>query len=62
MTKLKRFFQQETVLSVAAVLAVVSALFVRPDGEYLGYIDWRTLAILFSPDDGDGGPAAAGVL
>ena len=48
MTKLKRFFQQETVLSVAAVLAVVSALFVRPDGEYLGYIDWRTLAILFS--------------
>lgn len=48
MTKLKRFLQQETVLSVAAALAVLSAFFVRPDAAYLGYIDFRTLAILFS--------------
>lgn len=48
MTKLKQFFKQETVLAVAAALAVVSAFFVRPDAAYLGYIDWRTLAILFS--------------
>ena len=33
---------------MAAVLAVISAFFVPPDGEYLGYIDFRTLAILFS--------------
>jgi acyl-CoA synthetase (AMP-forming)/AMP-acid ligase II len=33
---------------VAVVLAVVSAFFVPPDGAYLGYIDYRTLAILFS--------------
>ena len=48
MTKLVRFVKQEAVLSVAAVLAVISAFFVPPDGEYLGYIDFRTLAILFS--------------
>ena len=33
--KLKRFIQQETVLSVAAVLAVVSAFAVPPDAGYL---------------------------
>lgn len=46
--KLKQFIQQETVLTAAAVLAVVSAFFVPPDAQYLGYIDLRTLAILFS--------------
>ena len=46
--KLKQFIQQETVLTAAAVLAVVSAFFVLPDAQYLGYIDLRTLAILFS--------------
>ena len=46
--KLKRFLKRETVLSVAAVLAVLSMFFVPPDADYLGYIDLRTLAILFS--------------
>ena len=46
--KLKQFLQQETVFTAAAVLAVVSAFFVPPDVQYLGYIDLRTLAILFS--------------
>ena len=46
--KLKQFIQQETVLTAAAVLAVVSAFFIPPDAQYLGYIDLRTLAILFS--------------
>ena len=46
--KLKQFIQQETVLTAAAVLVVVSAFFVPPDVQYLGYIDLRTLAILFS--------------
>lgn len=48
MKLLKQFIQQETVLTAAAVLAVVSAFFVPPDAQYLGYIDLRTLAILFS--------------
>lgn len=45
--KLLHFFKQETVLCAAFVLAAVSMLFVPPDKEYLGYIDFRTLAILF---------------
>ena len=48
MMKLKRFLQQETVLAAAAVLAVLSACFVHPDAAYIDYIDFRTLAILFS--------------
>ncbi len=60
--KLKQFIQQETVLTAAAVLAVVSAFFVPPDAQYLGYIDLRTLAILFFPDDGHGRAAAAGLF
>lgn len=44
----KRFIQQETVLSVAIVLAVLSSFFVYPDRQYIDYIDFRTLGILFS--------------
>lgn len=39
--------KKEAVLSVAVILAVVSSFLVHPDKEYLGYIDFRTLAILF---------------
>ena len=45
--KMIRFCKQETVLCAACALAVVSMLFVHPDREYVGYIDFRTLAILF---------------
>ena len=45
--KIIRFFKQETVLCAAFALAIVSMLFVRPDKEYLGYVDFRTLALLF---------------
>ena len=46
--KIKQFVKQEIVLCVAAVLAVLSMFFVPPDAAYIGYIDLRTLAILFS--------------
>ena len=46
--KVLQFIKQEAVLSVATVLAVASAFAVPPDGEYLGYLDLRTLAVLFS--------------
>ncbi len=46
--RLLRFVRAETVLSVAVVLAVLSAFVVPPDAEYTGYIDWETLALLFS--------------
>ncbi len=39
--------KKEAVLSVAIVLAVISAFFVHPDKGYLEYIDFRTLGILF---------------
>ncbi len=45
--KITAFLKRETVLCVALVLAAVSAFPVPPDKEYLGYIDFRTLAILF---------------
>lgn len=45
--KILNWCKKEAVLSVAIVLAIVSAFFVHPDKEYLGYIDFRTLAILF---------------
>ncbi len=41
------FFKQETVLCAAVLLALLSMLLVWPDAEYIAYIDFRTLAILF---------------
>ena len=41
------FVKKETVLTAAMVLAVLSAVMIPPDTEYIGYIDFRTLAILF---------------
>lgn len=45
--KVIRWWQQESILCVALVLAFVSMFFVRPDFAYITYIDFRTLAILF---------------
>ena len=41
------FFKKETVLCVSLMLAVASMCIVPPDKNYWGYIDFRTLAILF---------------
>ena len=41
------FFKQETVLCAAVLLALLSMRLVWPDAEYIAYIDFRTLAILF---------------
>ena len=45
--KIKHFIKTETVLAAAAVLAAVSCFLVPPDREYMGYIDFRTLELLF---------------
>ena len=42
------FCRQEAVLCVAVVLAVASMALEPPSAAYLGYIDWDTLAMLFS--------------
>lgn len=48
MRKCIAFVKKETVLSIALILAVISSLIILPDAEYLDYIDFRTLGILFS--------------
>ena len=45
MKKILYFIKSETVLSIAIMLAVVSAFFVVPDREYISYIDFRTLVL-----------------
>lgn len=41
------FIKNETVLSVAVILAVISSFFITPDIEYLNYMDFRTIGLLF---------------
>jgi len=48
MKKVLDFIRRETVLSIALILAIISSFFVLPDKQYIDYIDFRTLAILFS--------------
>ena len=45
--KLLGFFEGDIVLTVALLLAAVSAFVVKPDQEYLGYVDYRTLILLY---------------
>ncbi len=47
MQKIMIFIKKETVLCIALLLAVVSAFMIPPDGEYIDYIDFHTLSILF---------------
>ena len=46
--RIKTFLKNETVLTISFLLAVLSALAVRPDSKYAEYIDFRTLALLLS--------------
>lgn len=46
--KILGFCRGETVLCVAVVLALASMIAVPPGPSYAGYIDWDTLAMLFS--------------
>lgn len=43
-----RFVKREAVLCIAVLLAVISMFFVPPNAGYADYIDWDTLALLFS--------------
>lgn len=47
MSAIRNFVRREPVLLIAALAALVSCFFVPPDGEYLSYIDFRTLALLY---------------
>lgn len=47
MQKLKDFLKKEVVLVVAVILAFASMLVITPDKEYINYIDFKTLSLLF---------------
>lgn len=47
MGKIVSFVKKESVLCISILAAVISMFIVRPDSGYAGYIDFRTLAILF---------------
>lgn len=46
--KIITFVKKETILVISLLLAAISSCFVFPDKEYLSYIDWHTLMLLFS--------------
>lgn len=48
MEKIRKFLKNEIVLTVSFVLAVASSFVVEPNKDYLDYIDFRTLGLLFS--------------
>ena len=47
MSTIRSFIRREPVLLIAALAALLSCFFVPPDAEYLGYLDLRTLALLY---------------
>lgn len=47
MNALKKVKKLDVVLTIAWILAIISAFFVHPDKNYIGYIDFRSLGILW---------------
>lgn len=47
MKKIIRFIKREAVLCIAFAAALISMIFVPPNEDYLGYVDWSTLGLLF---------------
>lgn len=45
--RILRLIKTETVLLLSFFLALLSVFFVHPDKEYLAYVDYRTIALLF---------------
>lgn len=46
--KIIAFVKKETVFTIAWILAIVSCFFVKPNKEYISYIDFKSLGILWS--------------
>lgn len=47
MNKLTDFFKKEIIFSISALLAVISCFFVKPTLDYVDYINWETVILLF---------------
>lgn len=41
------FFKREIIFSISLILAIVSCFFVKPSINYLNYINWETIILLF---------------
>ena len=41
------FFKKEIIFSISLILAIISCFFVKPSINYLGYINWETIVLLF---------------
>ena len=41
------FFKKETIFSISLILAIVSCFFIPPSIDYLNYINWETIVLLF---------------
>ena len=43
-----RFIRGHIVFAIATALAIITAFIIPPDSQYLDYVDFKTLACLFS--------------
>lgn len=41
------FFKKETIFSISLILAIGSCFFIPPSIDYLNYVNWETIALLF---------------
>lgn len=41
-----KFLKDETILSISIILAIISSFFVKPNINYLNYINWETILLL----------------
>jgi len=62
LNKIKAFIKKEPVLSISALAAIISCFFVAPDREYLSYIDFRTIVLLYCLMAAVAGFAKAGLF
>ncbi len=42
------FFKKEIIFSISLILAIISCFFVKPNLDYIGYINWETIILLFA--------------
>lgn len=42
------FFKKEIIFSISLILAILSCFFVEPSSDYINYINWETIALLFA--------------
>lgn len=42
------FFKKEIIFSISLILAIISCFFVEPSSDYINYINWETIALLFA--------------